>query len=154
MPFFGRSLAGADESILNLREEMERLFENFPRSLGMGGADENGFFKPRVDLVETEKGLELKADIPGVAKNDIKLEIAEDMVSLKAEKHTKKEETDEEKQYHLVERTHGSFMRRFSLPFAIDEDAIEARHENGVLTVVLPRSKAAEASRKTIPIGD
>jgi HSP20 family protein len=157
MPLFGRSgrsMADADDPFHSLRKDMERLFEGFPRALGMAEPDENGFFSPEVDLLETDKGLELKADLPGISKDDIKLEIVDDMVMLKAEKRQEKEEKDEEKQYHLVERAHGSYMRRFRLPFAIDEDAVEARHDDGVLTVVLPRSKAAEAARKTIPIGD
>ena len=156
MPFPGRTGLTpfpADNPFLGFRKEMERLFEGFPLAPDATEEAQNGFLSPRVDLSETETGLRMKADLPGVARDDIRLEIEDGMLTLRAATHREKEERDEDRQYHLVERAHGSFMRRFVLPFAVDEDGVKARHDNGVLTVDLPRAKSAEAARRTIPIG-
>ena len=74
-------------------------------------------------------------------------------MSRKAEHKDQREEKDEDKHYHLVERSQGTFMRRFALPFEADADKAEAHLEKGLLKVTVPRIAAEEKKPKSIPIG-
>ena len=155
---FGRALPARqdDDPFGSLRREMDRMFDDFGRGWpAFSGVDAGtrGFLSPKVDIAETEKGLELIAELPGVDEKDIDLELADGVLTLKAEHKTHREEKDEKKRYHLVERVEGSFMRRFQLPFDVDEDRIEAHFDKGVLHLFVPRSAAAEKSVRKIAIG-
>lgn len=155
---FGRStgLARGDgdfDPFLSLRREMDRMFDDFSRGWSLPSpASSNGFLSPRVDVAETDKGLEVTAELPGIDQKDIELDIADNVLTLKAERATEKEEKDEKKHYHLVERSHGSYMRRFALPFEADPDKVEASFDKGVLKVFVPRSPEAEKHVKKIAI--
>jgi HSP20 family protein len=155
MPF-GRSSSparsgGEDDPIATMRREMDRLFDSFSRGWAMP-AVASGFLSPKVDVAETEKGLEISAELPGVDQKDIQLDLADGVLTIKAEHKEEKEEKDEKKHYHLVERSHGSYMRRFAIPFEPDADKVNASFDKGVLQVTVPRSKAAEKKIKKIKI--
>lgn len=142
------------------RQEMDRLFEDFTRGWGLPGfaassGSASGLMSPNVNVAESDAGLEITADLPGVEQDDIDLDLADGVLTLKAEHKTEKEEKDEKdekKHYHLIERSYGTYMRRFALPFEADEDKIEAKFEKGVLTVTIPRSKEAEKAVKKISV--
>jgi HSP20 family protein len=74
------------------------------------------------------------------------------VLTLKAEHKTEKEEKDEKKQYHLVERSRGTYLRRFALPFEVDEDKVEANFDKGILKVSVPRSARPEKAARKIEI--
>ena len=155
MPF-GRSTSparggGEEDPFAMMRREMDRLFDSFSRGWGMPVAA-GGFASPKVDVAETEKGLEVSAELPGIDQKDIQLDLAEGILTIKAEHEEKKEEKDEKKHYHLVERSHGSYLRRLAIPFEPDADKVQASFEKGVLKVMVPRSKAAEKNVKKIKI--
>lgn len=157
---FGRSSSpartGETDPFAEMRREMDRLFERFsgewpgrnwlPTSLG------EGLTTPRVDVAETEHGLEIAAELPGIDQKDIELDLADGILTLKAEHKEEKESKDEKKHYHLVERSHGSFMRRLAIPFEPDADKVEASFDKGVLKVKVPRSPQAEKNVKKIAI--
>jgi len=157
---FGRSSAPARTSEMDpfteMRREMDRLFERFsgewpgrgwlPMSLG------EGLKTPKVDVAETEQGLEISAELPGIDQKDIELDLADGILTLKAEHKEEKESKDEKKHYHLVERSHGSFMRHLAIPFEPDADKVEASFDKGVLKVTVPRSPQAEKNVKKIAI--
>jgi len=154
MPF-GRSssptrYAGEGDPFAQMRREMERLFDTFSSDWPMPVA--SGFARPKVDVAETEKGLEISAELPGIDQKDISLDLADGILTLKAEHEEKKEEKDEKKHYHVVERSHGSFMRRFPIPFEPDADNVQAHFDKGVLQITVPRSKAPEKQAKKIAI--
>lgn len=128
-----------------MRREMDRLFEEFGRWSPTVASD--GFLNPKVDIAETAEGLEMTAELPGVAEKDIDLEIEDGVLTLKAEHRTERKEADKDRRWHLLERSEGTYLRRFQLPFRADEDKVTARFENGVLKVHVPR--AAEPDRKT-----
>ena len=107
---------------------------------------------PNVNVAETDKGLEVTADLPGIDQKHIEINLADGILTLKAEHKAEKEEKDEKKHYHLVERSFGTFMRSFELPFEADTDKIEASFEKGVLKISVPRSAAAEKQVKKIAI--
>jgi HSP20 family protein len=130
-----------------MRREMERLFDDFGRWPGVPAPE--GLLTPRVDLAETAEGLELTAELPGVAEKDIDLEIEDGVLTLRAEHKTERRTDDKDRRWHLVERSQGTYLRRFQLPFRADEDKVSARFDNGVLKVHVPRSpEAAPKARK------
>lgn len=152
---FGRSSRPArygseSDPFAVMRREMERLFDTFSSDWPMPAA--SGFASPKVDVAETEKGLEISAELPGIDQKDISLDLADGILTLKAEHEEKKEEKDEKKHYHVVERSHGSFMRRFPIPFEPDTESVEAHFDKGVLQVTVPRSTAPEKQVKKIAI--
>ena len=154
MPF-GRSSGltgrgGESDPFALMRREMERLFDTF--SGDWPPPVPGGFTSPKVDVAETEKGLEISAELPGVDQKDISLDLTNGILTLKAEHEEKKEEKDAKKRYHLVERSHGSIMRRFAIPFEPEADKVTASFDKGVLHILVPRSQAAEQQVKKIKI--
>jgi len=157
MPFSRTNLQRTAEGdpLFSLRRELDRMFDDFTRGFGLGLQRpdvESGYLVPRMDVAETDKGLELTAEIPGIDPKDVSLDLSEGVLTLKAELATEKEEKDEKRHYHLIERRTGSFLRRLTLPFEPDADKIDAKFDHGVLRVTIPRSPKAEAETKKIPI--
>ena len=154
---FGRApfwRGGGEDGLAGFRRQMERFFEDATRDWPMAAAwRQDGMALPKVDLVETEAGLELTADLPGVEAKDIALEIDEDELLIKASHSQERREDDEKRQYHLVERAQGQYQRRFSLPFQPEPDSIKADFDKGVLKVMIPRSQKAAAHKHRIAIG-
>ena len=154
---FGRSTALSraatdTDPFTSFRREMDRLFDDFTRGWAAPATFATGLLSPKVNVAETDKGLEITADLPGIDQKDIEISLTGDILTLKAEHKAEKEEEDEKKQYHLVERSFGTFMRRFELPFEADTDKVEASFDKGVLKISVPRSAAAEEQVKKIPI--
>ncbi len=107
-----------------------------------------GTFSPVVDLHETEDAYVVEADMPGLKKNDIDIQVVENVVTLKGRREEKNEE--KKKNYHRVERFHGSFQRSFAIPGGLEHDGIQANFKDGVLTVTLP--KPAENKPRRISV--
>ncbi len=101
---------------------------------------------------ETAAGLEITAELPGIDQKNIALDITDNVLTLKAEQSSETEEKDEKRQWHLVERSQGTYMRRFALPFEADEAKVEATFDKGVLKVVVPRSADTERPSRRIEI--
>ena len=155
------------QPIVALREEVDRLFDNFwngfggrpgrmPRLPAMETSPPWRFGTsldlpaPAMDLVEAEKEYCVKAELPGMDAKDIELSLSDDMLTIKGEK---QEERDEKREnYHLSERRFGSFHRSFQLPRGVDREHIEARFDKGVLTVHLPKTAEAAAMQKKIEV--
>ena len=140
-----------------MRREMDRLFDSFSHDWGgwnwtSSPSLPSGFLTPKVDVAETEKGLEINAELPGIDQKDIELDLTDGVLTLKAEHREEKENKDEKKHYHVVERSRGSLMRRFALPFEPETDKVQASFDKGVLKVIVPRSAAAAKSVKKIAI--
>jgi HSP20 family protein len=152
MPFGRRDVAAGEDPFTAMRREMDRLFDEMSRGFGLprgvwGGEGGAGL---RLDVKETDKAVEVHAELPGVDEKDVQLELADNVLTIKGEKKQDKQEQD--KGYYLVERAYGSFMRRVPLPVEVDEDKVEARFKNGVLTVILPKSPTVEAKTRKIEI--
>lgn len=122
---------------LTLHREMNRLFDDV--FSGIGGVPTltgRGLGWPSVEMVETDGGLRVSVELPGLDEKDVELLIDDDVLTLRGEKRA--EVTDKERGY--SERSYGRFERMIALPFAVEEDNVEAAFRNGVLTVTLPRS--------------
>jgi HSP20 family protein len=152
--------AGAEPArhpLVSLRQEIDRLFEDFASSFSLFPLSRRLFEEPvwrmpgvfaittpAVDVAENERAFEITAELPGLAEKDIELTLSNDILTIKGEKSEEKEE--KKKDYYLSERRYGSFQRSFRLPEGVDADKIEAAFKNGVLTITLP--KTAEAQKK------
>ena len=125
---------------------MRHLFDDF-----FGTEDSinsNSFFKPGVDIIENENSFYIQLSLPGMKKEDIKIEMKGDDLVISGERRAKR--TEENGKVHLSEINYGSFTRSFYLPENIEKENIQANYEDGILSVSLPKGEAAKA--KTISI--
>jgi len=104
-----------------------------------------GTWVPRVDVRETEKEFVIEADLPGFGKDQVKIDLEDNVLTISAEKEQATEENREG--YHRVERRHGSFKRSFIVPDSVDAGKIGARSADGVLTVTLPKVREKQGAR-------
>lgn len=115
---------------------------------------DNGFEKalsvPAVNIAETDKHYNVSVAAPGMKKDDFKINVNGDMLTISAEREETTEEED--KQYNRREYNYSSFSRSFTLPEEVKRDKIEAKYEDGVLTLVLPKSETAKVSAKSIAV--
>jgi HSP20 family protein len=130
---------------------VEHMFEDFfaPFAQGAGRWQEEATASPRINVSQTEKTYEIQADMPGVKKDDVKVSVEHDRVTIEAECRTANEQREGE---HVVysERTARKFMRSFTLPTEVDDTTAQARLEDGVLHLSLPKKQGSEARRLTI----
>ena len=103
----------------------------------------------KIDVKEDDKTFTIKADIPGVKKEDIQIDIDDDQVSLRAEAKQEKEEKKGEKVVYS-ERSYGMVSRSFSLPAEVDANGAKAEYKDGVLNLVLPKKAGAQARRLSV----
>ena len=137
--------APTGEDLLTLQERMNRVFEENLRDTGISRSP--GQWIPYVDIFEDDVSLTLKAELPGVRREDITLDITDGVLTISGRKPFEHEETAEN--FHAIERQYGFFKRSFTLPEVVELDSVEASYA-GVLQVVLPKPTVS-ASRK-IPI--
>ncbi|MHA2227538.1 MAG: Hsp20/alpha crystallin family protein [Candidatus Hodarchaeales archaeon] len=123
--------------IRRFRNEIEDMFHDFMRGSGPGFSEIMEFRTPPIDIQETENEIIVKADIPGLEKENIDLEIAGDRLRIKAESEKIKEE--DEKGYHRRERSMKSVYREILLPKNIKQEESKASYKNGVLKVILTK---------------
>lgn len=140
------ALFGSD-TLWNMHREVDRLFNSiFERGGGLPRLFERasgfGLLKPSVNIKETKKEYQISVEIPGVEEGDIALELSGNSLVIKGEK--KQEKTQDDENYHWVERSYGSFSRTLALPADADLEAIEAKFKSGVLNVNVPRRQVAK----------
>jgi HSP20 family protein len=134
------------EGLTTLRQEMNRVFERFFEE-GPLHAWERGF-EPAVEVADTPEAVIVKAQVPGVPKDNIQVSMTDNTMILKGE--MKEEEKKEDKNYYRREWRYGAFERTIPLPVAVQAEKVTADLKDGVLTVTLPKREAAKA--KQIPI--
>jgi HSP20 family protein len=103
---------------------------------------------PRIDVAETDSAIEITAELPGIDEKEVDVVLRDDVLTIKGEKKSEREE--KKKDYHLVERSFGSFARTIRLPFDADSEAVKASFAKGVLKVSI--AKPAEVKQKTVKI--
>ena len=129
--------------------------EDFGRGFAAPAAGgKKSFLIPKVDVSESEAGLELTVELPGFDEKDISIEVHDGVMTLKAQHEEEHEEKDDKKHFHLVERSQGAFFRRFALPFEADADKANAHLDKGLLKVSIPRLASAEKRPTAIPVGN
>lgn len=139
----------AEGSLATLRDEMSRLFERFfrePFNTGLSEAWPAAFGRGVcMDLAESEKDVVIKAELPGVDPKDIEINVTGNMLTVRGEKKEEKEE--KKRDYHFVERSHGSFHRTMQLPSSVNPEKIDAAFRNGVLTITLAKRLEAKPTK-------
>lgn len=131
------------EELRRIQERMSRLFEELPEALEPSlpaGTTQ----MPYVDVVDRGNDVIVTADLPGVDKNDIKVDVRGDVLEISAERKTEKEE--KEKGYLRHERSYNRFYRSIRLPAPVEKDKAKANFNNGVLEITLPKAQKAEVS--------
>ena len=106
----------------------------------------------RMDLHENDKSYEVRVDIPGMSKEDIKLSSEENKLVIEGERKSEKKEDDDKTKVHFVERHFGSFHREVCLPGNAEMDKISASYENGVLSVSVPKKTEPTTTKKSITV--
>lgn len=137
-----------------IQNEMNRLFNTFfdaPTTGNGSGGQGLRRWVPAMDLVETADDFVLRADLPGVKEEDVKIELEENVLTLSGERKAEHEERKEG--YYRVERSSGSFARSLTLPEGVDAAAVNAKFENGVLEVRIPKPEQRKPRKVEISVG-
>jgi HSP20 family protein len=132
----------------NLQEQVSRFLES-----SFGGTDKNSSlatWAPAVDIHETEGELVVKADLPGIAEEDIDVRVEKNMLTIRGERTFEKSVNDDN--YLRVERAYGSFSRSFSLPNTVNTEAVQAEYRNGVLTVTMPKREESKPKQVKVNV--
>jgi HSP20 family protein len=119
---------------VGLRREIDRLFDDVT-----SGSNGRMAWMPAVDVREDRSSLTLEFELPGLEPDQVEVTAENGVLTVRGEKRAERKEGDE-RRYHLVERTYGSFSRSFQLPSGVDEGQIDAQFENGVLHVRIPKA--------------
>ena len=135
----GRSMTPWSEGFDHLRRRMDRLLEDFVH----GDGNEQQRWMPSVDVMEDKERYLIRADVPGLSKDNIKITLQDNVLTITGEK--KQDREQKERSYHLIERSYGQFTRTFTLPSKVDQNSIAAEFKDGVLEISLPKSSEAKA---------
>lgn len=132
---FGRDFPSGWNALSDMEKQMDRFFgENYPPS-EMTGFD----FSPACEVHENDNTYTFRFDVPGVKKEDISIELENNRLTISGERKEEKKEKDEKK--YLSESYYGSFMRSFTLPGSVKEEDIQAKYQDGVLILTVPKTK-------------
>ena len=146
-----------------LSDEMDRLFENFGMGRGLAGYDQGGgglwqgmqnapaMWSPHIEVTERDGKLVIQADLPGIKREDINVEIEQDAVVING--HRQQEQTSDQSGYYRSERSYGSFYRTIPLPEGTNADSASATFRDGVLRIELDAPRAAQRGR-TLEVRD
>lgn len=131
------------KDVISLRDEIDRLFEDF---FPIRSSERRDLFSdvlsPAIDIYETKDDVVIKAEIPGINKEDIKINIVDNSLIIEGEKKQEKEVKDEN--YYRVERRYGTFRRVIDIPVPVKTEEVEATYKDGVLEVKLPKKEEAK----------
>lgn len=154
-----------EDPFRSLQAEINKAFGGFWRAFerpGMARGGGGGFGmgmpalapfaegQPRVDVAETDKEIEVTAELPGMDEKDVEVAIARDSLTIRGEKRHMREE--KHKDYHFSERSFGTIQRTIPLPAGVDTDKVEANFKNGVLTVKVPKVEGDKSEVKKIAV--
>lgn len=131
-------------------DELDELTDRLNQVFGASRRSNGGTWVPAVNVEETQDQLVLTAEMPGMSHSDIDIELENNILTISGEKQETREEKDEDRRYHLWERRFGSFQRSFTLPRTVSAEDIEARFQDGILHVHMP--KVPEAKGRKIEI--
>jgi HSP20 family protein len=139
--FFGRG----DDPFGSLFREVQKTFEDFSQRTPFARFSPD-MLSPKIDIAESKDAIDVMAELPGVDEKDLDITLADGMLTVRGEKKTERDEQDKDKNWHVVERSYGSFSRTIPLPFDPDPAKVEAKFDKGVLRIHLP--KPAEVAKK------
>ncbi|HET9136765.1 MAG TPA: Hsp20/alpha crystallin family protein [Candidatus Kapabacteria bacterium] len=138
-------------SFENMENQMQRFFNNFGSGWLPATTFEMDSYLPKVDSSEDDKNIYFSAELPGLTKDDVKITLSDGILTISGKKERKEEK--KEKNYHRVERSFGEFTRQFELPKGYNQKQIEAKFNNGVLEVTIPKNEISKPKEEqVIPI--
>jgi HSP20 family protein len=136
-------------NLQSFQNEMNRIFNEFFRG---GNGEEAGSglstWTPPVDIHETDDALVIKAELPGISKDDVSIDVHQNTLTLRGQR--KHEAEVKQDNYHRMERAYGTFQRSFVLPTMIDQEKVQATFKDGVLELHLPKLESAKPRRIAI----
>jgi HSP20 family protein len=127
----------------SFNDRIQKFFNEFPSF----GLDSVNSFNPRIDISEDDNNIFIDAEIPGVKKEDINISLQDNILTIKGEKKSLKEDK-KDKNYFRSERSYGSFTRSFTLPAEVNPDKVEAKFEDGILNVSISKIHPQLKKRK------
>lgn len=130
----------------HLSNKFQRIFNDFPNFSNYG----NESFSPRIDISENDKNFLIVAEIPGVTKDDLKITLQDNILTIEGEKKNTREEKDNN--YYREEISFGKFKRSFTLPVEVDSDNVDANFKNGSLEIKLNKIEPKEAKERIIEL--
>ena len=137
-----------------LHDEIDRVFDEFRGAMTSFGdktiTKENTWLTPKIDVSETDEIIDVIAEIPGVKENDIDVSVTNNVLVIRGEKSEEHEE--KKKDYHLIERSHGNYVRSIPLGFDVEPDDVKASFDAGTLKVTIKKPTEIAEQTKKIPI--
>ena len=172
LPFRDRNVTRPETNMFgSLQREIDRLFEDFTRNLGMYGTQGLNLV-PHTDVTENEKEIEITVEMPGLERKDVEISVEDNLLTIRGEKRIEREQKDEKKKddkqkddkqkddkqkddkqkddrknVHLAERSYGVFYRVFQLPPGVDPSGIKATMANGVLALTIPKPAKSQPQK-------
>ncbi len=136
--------------LFSLRDDIDRLFDEY---FGKSPEKADGaLWYPALDISETEDGYQIEMDVPGIPKDDIKLSLRDNQLTISGERKSEKKEESKDKTYHRIERYYGKFQRTIALPNEVDANKIKAEYKDGVLKISLPRAEKSKPKEIKIDV--
>ena len=136
--------------LMGIQQEVNRLFDDLMTRRTEAGT-EGAVWVPAVDVLETGAEIKVKVEAPGVEKDDFKISVQNNVLTVRGEKKMERETSEEN--YHRVERVYGSFFRALDLPSGVQADKVKANYKDGVLTITLPKSEEAKPKEIAVEAG-
>jgi len=141
-----RDRSAVGSPFMSLQREIDRLFNDFTHNFPYFELKPNGGkLMPSTDLTETDKEIEITAELPGLEEKDVQISLADNRLTIRGEKKAEKEQSD--KNYRMIERSYGSFERTVELPEGVNPDDVKATIAKGVLTVKVPKPAPVQAKK-------
>jgi HSP20 family protein len=131
-----------------LSQVERRMQQLFDEPFRLPFITEDMGWTPSVEVADTESSIDVTAELPGVSKEDVDVDLENNVLTIRGEKKQQKEE--KEKEHYLFERYYGSFQRSFSLPAPVDESSVKAEFRNGVLKIHLDKAALSKGTKITI----
>jgi HSP20 family protein len=138
----GAALIRPDFGLFGLHREVDRLFSEFAQGVGPNGAQN---IVPNIEISETDKAIEVTAEMPGLERKDVEISVDDDTLTIRGEK--KVAENQKDKNVQLSERSYGVFVRVLQLPPGIDPSSVQATMSNGILKLTIPKPAKSEPKK-------
>jgi HSP20 family protein len=135
------------QDLVRFDDEFESLYDTMARRFF---APELKNWMPAIDIAENNGNIEVRAEIPGVNKEDLKVTVDGDVLSISGER--KKETETKDKKFHRIERFYGKFCRTINLPYTVEADKVKASYKDGVLNITLPKPESAKTKEIEVEV--
>ena len=143
------------DPFLMMRRQMNRLFDDIFGDFALPGFDGSAgrqMASPKINVSETDKELQITAELPGVKPDDIEVMLDDDSLTIRGEIKQEREDQDKDRNYHVKERLEGVFSRTLPLPFRADPGKVQASFRDGILNITMPKPEEAQQKRQQIQV--